>query len=278
VPHGDRRYITPGYLEALSVPLKLGRYFNDQDREGAESVVLIDENLSVQYWPGENPVGKRIRVNGTSYTIAGVVGHVIHANFGGDSSKGAYYFNRFQRPFPLGSIVVKTRGNPAVAAAAIRDAVRAANPNQAVHTFLPMENYVSRALDTRRFGMRLLAFFALVALFLAAIGLYGVISYSVAQRRSEMGVRMALGAEPMDVLRLVVGSGMRLSIVGAAVGVAAAFAGTRYLQSQLFQVSAIDPLTILATTALLLTVALLASFLPARRAMRVDPATSLRPE
>ncbi len=277
-PHGDRRVITPGYLEALSVPLKQGRYFNDQDRLGTEPVVLIDDNLARQYWPGENPVGRHLRVGQTWHTIVGVVGHVIHANLAADSGKGAYYFAMYQRWWPIASIVVKTSGDSASASDAIRRAVRAADPNQAVHTFMPMEDYVSRDLAARRFGMRLLAFFAVLALFLAAIGLYGVISYSVTQRRAEMGVRLALGATPGDVLQLVLGNGMRLGVLGAAIGIAVALAGAKFIESQLFQISPFDPLTISATAALLLAVVVLATYLPARRAMRVDPATSLRPE
>jgi putative ABC transport system permease protein len=163
-------------------------------------------------------------------------------------------------------------------AGVIRDAVRTADPHQAVHTFGTMDYYIARSLDTRRFGMRLLGFFGVVALFLAALGLYGVISYSVAQRTREIGIRMALGAERRSVLALVVGQGFRLAAAGVAIGVAGAALMGRYFESQLFQVRSFDPLTIFATAGALLGAGLLASYLPARRATRVDPAVTLRCE
>ncbi|MEP6962371.1 MAG: ABC transporter permease [Acidobacteriota bacterium] len=278
-PHGDRRFITPGFLEALSVPLKQGRYFTDQDRAGTEGVVLIDENLARQYWPGQNPVGRRIRSSdGTRGTIVGVVGHVIHNNLASDSGKGVYYFSLFQSPAPDAHIVVKTSGDPQNMASVIREAMRAADPNQSVHTLRSMDEYVSRSLSTRRFGLRLVTFFAATALFLAALGLYGVINYSVAQRTREIGIRMALGAERMSVMRLVLGQGLRLAALGVLVGIGLAMLTGRFLQSQLFETSALDPVSLLGMAAVLLLAALLASYLPARRAVRVDPVITLRYE
>jgi putative ABC transport system permease protein len=278
-PHGDVRWISPGYMEALSIPLKRGRYFTDQDRIDAERVAIIDENLASQYWPNEDPLGKRIRNNGNNapwYTVVGIVGHVTHSNLASDSGKGVTYFTIFQNSMPRAAIVVKTSGDPAAMSGAIREAARQADPYQAVHTLRTMDDYVSRSLDTRRFGMRLLGFFSATALFLASLGLYGVISYSVTQRTREIGIRMALGAERSSVMKLVVGQGIRLAAIGVALGIAAAALTGRFLESQLFQVSAFDPLTILATAAALLAAGLLASYLPARRAVRVDPAVTLR--
>jgi len=277
-PHGDRRFISPGYIETLSIPLKAGRYFTDQDGADSERVTIIDDSLARQYWPNEDPLGKRIRVNDNApwMTIVGIVDHVMHSSLASDSGKGVYYLNLFQRSIPGATIAVKTSGDPKLMTGVIRDAVRAADPNQAVHTFGTMDYYIARSLDTRRFGMRLLGFFGVVALFLAALGLYGVISYSVAQRTREIGIRMALGAERRSVLALVVGQGFRLAAAGVAIGVAGAALMGRYFESQLFQVRSLDPLTILATAAALLAAGLLASYLPARRAVRVDPAVTLR--
>jgi len=277
-PHGNRRFVSPGYMEALGIPLKRGRYFTDQDSVGSERVTIVDEDLARQYWPTEDPLGKRIRVgnNAPWCTIVGIAGHVMHSSLASDSGKGVYYFSLLQRSMPGATIAVKTSGDPNLMAGVIRDAVRTADPYQAVHTFGTMDSYISRSLDTRRFGMRLLGFFGVVALFLAALGLYGVISYGVAQRTREIGIRIALGAERLSVLTLVVGQGFRLAVIGVAIGIMAAALAGRFIESQLFQVSALDPLTILSTAAVLLAAGLVASYLPARRAVRVDPAVTLR--
>jgi predicted permease len=280
-PHGDRRWITPGYMEALSIPLKRGRYFTDQDRIDAERVAIVDENLARQYWPGEDPLGKRIRIGGDNapwYTIVGIVGHVTHTNLANDSGKGVYYFTMFQSPVPMATIVVKASQNPGAMASIIRNSVRAVDPNQAVHSLRTMEDYVSRSLSTRRFGTRLLGFFAVTALFLAALGLYGVISYSVAQRTREIGIRMALGAERGSVMKLVVSQGFRLAAIGVVLGIIGAASMGRLLEGQLFQVSVFDPLTVFGMAAVLLLAGLLASYLPALRAVRVDPVVTLRYE
>jgi predicted permease len=276
--HGDRGFISPGYMEALSISLKAGRYFTDQDRVGSELVAIIDDSLARQYWPNEEPLGKRIKLgDGAPWmTIVGIVGHVMHSSLASDSGKGVVYLSLFQRSIPGASIVVKTSGDPNLMTAVIREAVHAADPHQAVHTFGTMDYWVSRSLDTRRFGMRLLGFFGITALFLAALGLYGVISYSVTQRTREIGIRMALGAERRSVVSLVVGQGLRLSILGVVIGIGCAALMGEYLQSLRFQVQSFDPLTIGATAAALIFAGLLASYLPARRAVRVDPAITLR--
>ncbi len=280
-PHGDIRFVTPGYAAALGIPVKGGRFFTDQDRQNSERVVVIDENLARQYWPGEDPVGKRLR-NGSSApwaTIVGVVAHVRHSDLAADSGKGTYYYSLFQRASPFASVVVRTSGPLAQpAAAVIRDAVRAVDPAQPVHSIASMEDLVSASLAPRRFAMRLLAFFAGVALFMAALGLYAVISYSVAQRTTEIGVRLALGAQQSQVLRLVVSQGMGLAAIGVALGVAASLGSSRLLMSQLYGVDPFDPPTFAVTSGALLCAAFLASYIPARRATRVDPLVALRTE
>ena len=278
MPYGDVVLVTPGYFRTLGIPLQRGRDFTEYDREGSEQVVVIDENLARRYWPGEDPIGKRMGRE-QWHRIIGVVGHVTNANLAADSGKGVYYLSMFQHAEPLVSILAKARvADAGELPGTIREAVHNTDPRQAVHSFRSMEDLVANSLAPRRFGMRLVAFFAATALFLAALGLYGVIAYSVTQRTREIGIRIALGAERGAVLRLVVGRGLRLAAFGAGIGVLGALGGARLIQSQLFEVSAADPLTILATAVILLAIATLASYLPARRVLRVDPVVALRPE
>ena len=244
-------------------------------------MALVDENLAKQYWPGESPVGKRIRRGGPTapwVTIVGVVGHVKHASLAADVGKGASYYSMFQQPLMGASIVARAAGDPAALAPAIRAAVREVDPAQPVQRFSSLDGLVASSLDAPRFVMRLLAFFAAVALFMAALGLFGVISYSVTQRTQELGVRMALGAPRASVLRMVVGQGFRLAVVGVVIGVLAAFGASRLLASQLYNVTVFDPPTFTATVGILLGASLLASYFPARRATRVDPLLALRQE
>ncbi len=226
--HGDIQYVAPDYFQAMRIPLKSGRYFTDADRQGAEPVFVIDENLARQYWPNENPVGKHMRQGGRAWaTIVGVVGHVNRSDLAGDTGKGLYYYCLLQRPIPFATIVVKTSGDPASLGPAIREAVRAVDPTQPVHDLKTMQDMVRNSLAPRRFAVRLLAFFAAVALFMAAQGLYGVISYSVAQRTQEIGLRMALGARSASLLGMVVGQGLRLAGVGVVIGLILAMACSR---------------------------------------------------
>jgi predicted permease len=279
-PHGNLRAVTPGYFKALGIPLKSGRLFVPQDRSDTEPVVIIDQNLARQYWPNENPVGKHMRrgSNAPWSTIVGVVGHVSHSDLASDTGKGTYYYCLFQFPIPWTSIVVKAKRDPSGLGTAIRDAVLAVDPTQALRDVKSMEDLVSGSLAPRRFVARLLAFFAVVAVFMAALGLYGVISYSVVQRTQEIGIRMALGARAGSVLRMVVGRGLVLSGTGVAVGLIASMMCSRLLASQLYQVSPFDPATFGSMVIALLAAALLAAYVPARRAMKVDPLKALRYE
>jgi putative ABC transport system permease protein len=278
-PHGDIGWVTPGYFEAMRIPLKSGRFFAAQDRQGTEPVAIVDENLARQYWPNEDPLGKHIRRGGQAWsTIVGVVGHVNPSDLAGDTGKGVYYYCTFQQALPFASLVVKTHGDPANLAGAIRAAVREVDPNQPVYRLKTMQDMVASSLAPRKFVVRLLGFFALVALFMAALGLYGVISYSVTQRTQEIGIRMALGAQSGSLLALVVGQGLRLAGVGVVIGLAMAVALSQLLRNQFFGVSALDPVTLLSISAALLGAAFLASYIPARRAARVDPLVALRYE
>jgi len=285
-PHGDIRRVSPGYFSALGIPLQSGRLFTGQDRAGTEPVALVDTNLARQYWPGENPIGQHICngfagfCNGSSGAwarIVGVVGHVYHSQLAADSGKGAYYFPMWQQPAPAAAIVVRTgASDPSRFAAAIREAVVAADPAQPVHDLRTLEAMVSGSLAPRRFVVRVLGFFAAMALLMAAVGLYGVIGYAVAQRTQEIGIRVALGARRSSILALVLGQGLRLAGAGVGIGMLVALSAGRWLRSELFGVDAFDPLTFAVTALVLLGAALLASYLPARRPMRVDPSEALR--
>jgi putative ABC transport system permease protein len=280
IPQSERRWVTPDYLKAFGIPLKKGRFFTPLDCAGTERVVVIDEKLARRYWPNQDPLGKQVQPTsgGDSLRIVGIVAHVMQSNLASDVDSGVMYLSILQDPIPIGSIVVKTTGDEAALAGVIRDAVRKTDASLPLFNIKPMDAMVSNSLAPRLFLLRVLGFFAAAALFLAALGLYGVISYSVAQRTREIGIRIALGAERRSVLKLVVGQGFRLAATGVAIGIAGVALAGRFLETQLFQVSAFDPPTIVATAAALLSAGLLASYLPARRAVRVDPAVTLRSE
>jgi predicted permease len=276
-PHGDLRFVSPAYFGALKIPLRAGRSFTLSDRMGSEPVAIIDETLARQYWPNENPIGKRLRLTEWA-TIVGIVGHVRHSGLEADSGKGTYYIPLLQRPQPLGYLLVRTDGDPGRLAQSLRQAVLSVDPNQPVSQLVSMESRVEASLSSRRFVVTLLSFFAVVALLMSALGVYGVISYSVSQRTQEIGVRMALGAQRREVLSLVVGQGMRLAVVGALLGLATSIGLSRLLRSEPFAVSPFDPLTFAAMATILIGTALLASLVPAMRAAGVHPIEALRYE
>ena len=279
-PHGDLGFVSPDYFTALKIPLRSGRTFTAQDQPSTETVAIVDETLARQYWPNESPIGKHIRQGQRAAwaTVVGVVSHVKHSDLAGDTVKGKYYFPMFQRPAPFTTFLVRSQSDPVALGGAIREAVRGIDPALAVANIRTLPDMVARSLSPRRFVVTLLEIFAGMALLMAVLGLYGVISYSVAQRTQEIGIRMALGAQPGEVLSLVIGQGMRLTGIGAAIGLGAALAFSRALKSQLFQVSAFDPLTFTITALVLIAAALVASYIPARRATRVDPMDALRYE
>jgi predicted permease len=279
-PQGDRRWVTPDYLRTLGIRLERGRFFSDPDRAGSDPVMVIDENLARQYWPAEDPIGKRIRpMSGEGWhTIVGIVSHVLQSDLAGETGRGVYYASLYQRPMPMGSILVKTSGGLPAAAAAMRNAVRRVDPNLPLYDVKTMEALLADSLAPRRFAMRLLSFFAAASLFLAALGLYGVLSYAVTQRTREIGIRIALGAKKTAVMRLVVAQGLRLAAAGVAMGLIASLLFGRLIQSQLFEIRPFDPLTMAAVACALIATSILATWLPARRAMRTDPAVTLRYE
>jgi predicted permease len=282
--------VQPGYLRAMGIPLLRGRFISPQDTEASHSVVVIDQNFARQYFPSEDPIGKQINTedNGTlRYEIVGVVGHVKQTG-PGDTERwdreGQFYFaidqlsDRMVHLFTVLPIVARTVGAPLASVAAIRSASKRFDSSQILYLVRPMDQILSDSIADRHLMMELLCVFAVLALVLSALGVYGVISYLVSQRTREIGVRIALGAQRSHVLRLILGDGARLALFGVAVGTLTSLALTRLLSNMLFGVRTSDPLTLAIVILILTLVAFLACYLPAHRAVRVDPMVALRYE
>jgi predicted permease len=282
--------VEPGYLKAMGVPLQRGRFFTEQDNEKSPLVVVVDDVFAQKYFPQQDAIGKRIQLNRSTQLaeIVGVVGHMRQWGLDADdqqSLRSELYIPAMQMPdafvamTPSGSVVV-LRSDQASSGltAAVRRVSTEMSAEQVVFGEQTMDSMIARSLASRRFTMILLVVFAVLALLLASIGIYGVLSYVVAQRFPEIGLRMALGAGRFDILRLILSGGGRLAAAGIAVGLAAAFGLTRLMSSLLYGVSAYDPLTFVSVAGLLLVVALAACFIPARRAAKVDPMVALRYE
>ena len=275
------RAVTPDYFRALGIPLRAGRELSESDRADAPGAVLVNETMARKYWPGVDPSGKRIKLGpgaqGSWITVAGVVGDV--RNFGLDAeAKPEVYVSYLQSPQSRMRLALRTEGDPLSLVPAVRSAVRSLDPELPFSQVATMEQLLARSVAQRRLSMLLFVAFAGAALVLAAIGLYGVMAYSVTQQTREIGVRMALGAQRHHVLRLVVGRGMILTSAGAVLGLLAALGLTRLMSSLLFGVAAADPATFCWVALLLTAVALLACYLPARRATKLDPLVTLRHE
>jgi putative ABC transport system permease protein len=273
--------VTPGYRRALDAPLLRGRDLNQFDKADAAPVALVNNSMAMRNWPAEDPIGKKITfaVSGRVVTseIVGVVGDV-RPNGLDSSPRLEIYLPYAQSPDSLVTWIVRTSGDPLKELTAIKEKIREENPTQAFLSIATMDQQVERTITQRRFNLMLLGSFAALALALAAVGLYGLISYTTAQRTHEIGIRMALGAQTGDVMRLVIGQGIKLALIGALIGMGGALAVTRLMRSLLFGVSAIDPLTFAVVAASLTLVALVACWLPARRATKVDPLTALKDE
>jgi len=276
--------ISPDYFRATGIPLLEGRYFTERDVAGAPAVTIINKALARRYWPGESPLGKRIEVasNKQWLSVVGVVGDVKRQGLEAETEPG--YFTPHLQP-PAGrhlhsgwNLVVRTASDPMSLAAAVQREVWAVDKDQPVTNIQTLEQVISDSIAPLRFRTLLLGLFAVVALVLATVGIYGVMAYAVTQRTHEIGIRMALGAQQRDVLKLVIGQGMRLALIGIALGLLAASALTRLVKSLLFGVSATDPVTFVIVATLLAGAALLACWLPARRATKVDPMIALRCE
>jgi putative ABC transport system permease protein len=276
---GLRYKVSLDYFQTMGIELLKGRLFTAEDTRDSQRVIVINDVLARQHFPNEDPLGKRLKETPTSPSleIVGVVRHVEHYNLDNKSAQPQFYTSFNQAPGGR-YVLVRTAVEPLSLAAAVRAQVAALNKDQAVFKVRTMEQTVAQAVAPRRFSMLLLTVFAVVALALASLGIYGLMSYAVAQRTREIGVRMALGAQATDVVRLVLKQGMSLAGIGVGVGLLASLALTRLLQGLLFGVSANDPLIFGAITLLLLGVAGLACWLPARRATKVDPLVALRCE
>jgi predicted permease len=280
------RQVSTGYMEAMGVELRQGRFFNDHDDAQSQPVAIINETMARQFWPGENALGKRLKIGSIDsqnpwVMVVGVVGDIKEMGLEAPN-KAEMFFPYQQLPRMLWNmprdLIVRTTGDPMSVAAAARQAVWSVDPSQPVSNIRTMNEILAEEVAQRRIGMTLLAAFAALALALASLGIYGVLSYSVSQRTQEIGVRMALGAGRKDVLRIVLADGMRLATAGVAAGLGVSFALTRLMTGLLFGVSASDPRTLCGVTLLLITVALAACLIPARRATRVDPMIALRCE
>jgi predicted permease len=281
--------VEPGYLTAMGIPLKQGRFFNNQDDERSLSVVVIDEVFARKFFGGSDPIGKRIRQDGQDpQQIVGVVGHVKQWSIDSDDEQTlqAQLYEPF-RQFPDDAmrglsagvgVVMLANGSAPASFDSIRRVVQEQNKENVVSRAQTMNEVIAGSLAQQRFSMILLDAFAVVALLLASLGLYGVISYLVGQRRHELGIRLALGAQRTDVLRLILKHGMKMALGGVVLGLVAALGLTRLLSKMLYGVSTTDPATFAVITVLLTTVALLACFIPARRATKVDPMVALRYE
>jgi putative ABC transport system permease protein len=277
-PQAATNQVSADYFRAVGVPLREGRFFDARDVKGAPPVVIIDEALAREQFPGEDPVGKHLRINDTPREIVGVVGATRRYDVSADPFPRAYVPYTQENWWSM-TLVARTRaGEPMSLAPAVRRELAAIDKDQPIHSFRPLEDSVAEWMTPQRFSTLLLAAFAALAASLAAVGIYGVMSYAVTQRTHEIGVRVALGAQTRDVLRLIVWRGMLLTLAGVGLGLAASFALTRLLRSLLYGVSETDPLTFAFVALFMTLVALVACTIPALRATKVDPMEALRYE
>ena len=275
------RVVEPGFMETMRIPLLQGRGLSAADIAERPSVIVISESMAKRFWPGENPIGKRLTMTFSpekSREVVGVVGDVKGDGLDVLDPVATLYAPLAQQPTPYLSLVVRTSSSPSTLISAISNAVHEVDHQQPVLDVITMEDIVAGSLSHQRFNMLLLTAFSGLALLLAAIGIYSVLAYSVRRRMREIGVRMALGAQRADILYMVLYQGTKLALVGTGIGIATAFGLTRLMSSQLFGVTATDPVTFVSVAALIVLVALAACYIPARRATKVDPMVALRYE
>jgi putative ABC transport system permease protein len=283
MPDAQNRQATPGWFAAMGIPLVRGRLIERSDDKNAARVLVVNETFAKRFFPNGDAIGKRIRLGKLTAefpwaNIVGIVGDVRGFALDEPPEPTMYWPVAQIRTTPSLAIVVRTDNDPATLASAVRGAIAEIDPTQPIYDMQPLDQLVAKSLGQRRFTLTLMVLFGVIALVLSAIGIYGVMAFAVTQRTQEIGIRMALGASAIDVLKMVVGSGMFLAVIGVAVGLIGAFALTRLMASLLFGVSPTDLVTFGLVTAGLLMVALLACYIPARRATKVDPLVALRYE
>jgi putative ABC transport system permease protein len=287
LPVATNALVLPSFFQAMRIPLRAGRVFTENDTRGTPRVVVINETMARKYYGNTNAVGRQFKWGSPDSPvplseIIGIVADVKHRSLDEEPTPAVYHPVLQQDtgnvvPMYRGlTYVVRTRMAPASVAGAIRSAVRGVDPKLAVVNFLPMDGIVGGTIASRKFNATLLALFAALALMLAATGVYGVLQYSVIQRKREMGIRIAVGATSSDMIRLVVGQAVGLAAIGVAIGLAGAIALTRVIRALLFNTDPLDVVTFSASAAVLLLIAVLSSYLPARRALRVDPTIAMR--
>jgi putative ABC transport system permease protein len=280
-PEADNRVITPGYLHTMNIPLLRGRNFTDADRAGSQQVAIVNQTFATQFFKGKDPVGEDLNLGVADkpdwWHIVGVIGDV--KAFGQDQPTHPDIYRPFdQLSFPIVAFTIRTQSDPAAMTKAAEETLWSVDPDLPVFKAIPMDMLAGQSLAVRRASSVLVSAFALLALVLACIGIYGVMAYAVTQRTQEIGVRMALGAQRADVLRLIMGLGLRLTCIGVLIGLIGALVSTRLLASLLFEVSATNPLLFALPGALLIAVTVLAAYLPGRRAASIDPMRALRAE
>jgi putative ABC transport system permease protein len=282
-PDAETRVVSPDYFRTMQIPLRTGRLLNERDVTGAPDAVVISETLVKKYFPGQDPIGKRLTFGDPQakdvewYTVVGVVGDVRGVSLN-EEPYGQLYTSYRQTPRRALTLIVQTAGEPTAMLGTVREKIWALDRQQPLYNVRTAEQVLEKSIARPRFNMLLITILASVALVLAAVGIYGVISYSVTQRTHEIGVRMALGASAADVLKLVVGQGMLLAGMGVVLGLLAAFALTRIMATLLFGVTATDPFTYFGLAFVLTAIAFLACYIPARRATKVNPVNALRAE
>jgi putative ABC transport system permease protein len=278
--HQADNRVSPGYFETIGTPLIRGREFSRADDNGA-SHAIVNRAFAERFWPGQDPIGRRFQYgsepdpDGDFMTVVGLVENTTQAALGSDPEP-EFFVPFFQNPLRAMTVLARYEGEAGALADGMRDAVWALRPELPVDTLEPMTATMSESITQPRFYTLLLTSFAVVALALAAVGIYGTMAYTVARRTREVGVRVALGAQRTDVLRLIVGQGMRVTALGMGIGIAGALALSRFIDSFVFGVEPTDPVTFSVVALLLATIAFLACYLPARRAARLDPAETLR--
>ena len=277
----ESQVVSPSYFRTMAIPLLKGRLFTDQDVEEAPGVIVINDVMADRYWPGEDPIGKRISLvdalTGPWLTVIGVVENVRQVTL--DSEPYPQMYEAYsQNPGRGAALVVRTASDPMSLISAVRTQVSAIDRDQPLYNVRSMDQVLDDSVSRQRFNMLLISIFTAVALVLAAVGIYGVISYSVSHRSHEIGIRMALGARQADILKMVIEHGLKLALAGVGIGLVAAFILTRVISSLLYGVSAIDPFTFASGAIVLIGVAIMACYIPARRATKVDPMIALRYE